>query len=165
MSDTPILPGDFLLVDQPNDSIARLVRFGQRLRYHGSDAIYAKWNHVALFVTEHTLIEANGRTVAFTSLENYQHLDTHIVHIGATAPDRAQAVKFAMSCLHDKYGWLTIASIAFSLVTGSRISVGLDGEEICSGLVARALERTDAIFPRDASHMTPADLAMYYGVR
>jgi hypothetical protein len=35
---------------------------------------------------------------------------------------------------------------------------------MCSALVARALERTSAIFPDEPAHRLPADLARYYGV-
>ena len=33
---------------------------------------------------------------------------------------------------------------------------------VCSGLVARALERTGSIFDRDSAHIAPADLAKYF---
>ena len=63
-----------------------------------------------------------------------------------------------------KYGWLTIASIALTVLTGSKFTFFVDGEFICSGFVARAMERTGAIFTRDPVHITPADLAKYYNV-
>jgi hypothetical protein len=54
-------------------------------------------------------------------------------------------------------------SIALSLLTGAKLSFGFNGQLICSGLVARALERTTAIFEDEPSHIMPAQLAKLYG--
>ena len=85
-----------------------------------------------------------------------------MVRTDAEPPDREEAVGFAISCKHQEYGYLTIASIGLSLLTGTKFQFGFDGEYICSGLVARAMERTKAIFKRESSHIMPADLAKYY---
>jgi len=61
-------------------------------------------------------------------------------------------------------GFLTIVSIGFGLLTGAKFTFDFEGQHICSGLVARALERTDAIFNRSPAHIMPADLAKYYQV-
>ena len=53
-------------------------------------------------------------------------------------------------------------SIALSMLTGSRLTFFIDGQFVCSGLVARALERTGSIFDRDSAHIAPADLAKYF---
>ncbi|MEK7534658.1 MAG: hypothetical protein AAB600_04965 [Patescibacteria group bacterium] len=82
----------------------------------------------------------------------------------ASEEDRKQAVYFAAYVLGQSYGWTNIVSIAISLVAGLKFSFGFDGQQICSGLVARALEKTWAIFHRSPSHITPADLAKYYQV-
>jgi hypothetical protein len=60
---------------------------------------------------------------------------------------------------------MNIVSIALSLITGGKFTFGFDGQAICSGLVARALERTNAIFNRDPEHIMPADLAKYFNVQ
>lgn len=57
-----------------------------------------------------------------------------------------------------------IISIAISLLFGGKFTFGFDGQFICSGLVARSLERTNAIFDRSPSHIMPADLAKYFRV-
>ena len=71
---------------------------------------------------------------------------------------------------------LTIAILGLTLLAGAKLTFFIDGEPawtsdcnsptafICSGLVARAMERTGAIFNRDPVHLTPADLAKYYEV-
>ena len=56
---------------------------------------------------------------------------------------------------------LSIASLGVTLLAGAKLTFFVDGEFICSGLVARAMERTGAIFNRDPVHITPADLATY----
>lgn len=159
-------PGDFILTHEDNDIFARLIHVGQGLRFRGADRPYARWNHAAIITDSlGTIIEALSSGVVFNHIDKYVPREYLVVHIDATPADRMEAVDFAVSCLHDRYGWQTIISIALSLLTGSKFSFGYDGQEICSGLVARSLERTAAIFPRDASHLMPADLARYYHVR
>ena len=62
-----------------------------------------------------------------------------------------------------KYGFVTLASLALTMLTGSKLTFFVDGRYICSGFVARAMERTGTLFDRDPVHITPADLAKYYG--
>jgi hypothetical protein len=66
----PPLPGDFILTHGP-DWISRLIRFGQGIRYRGSDRQYAYWNHAALIVGPDELIEALGHGVSRTTLSAY----------------------------------------------------------------------------------------------
>ena len=89
-----------------------------------------------------------------------------LVRLGDLADrrDREQVVAFADWCRGEKYDFVTIVSVAFTLLFGGKFDFGMDGETICSGLVARALERTNAIFDRTPSHMMPADLAWYFNV-
>jgi len=66
--------------------------------------------------------------------------------------------------LHGPYGAVQIASIAMSLITGGRLTVGMDGSEICSALVAKALRGADYWWEQegrmvDETYLTPADLA------
>ncbi len=60
------------------------------------------------------------------------------------------------------YSRLSTVSIALSMLTGSRLTFFIDGQFVCSGLVARARERTGSIFDRDSAHIAPADLAKYF---
>ena len=46
----------------------------------------------------------------------------------------------------------------------SRYELAIDGQLICSGLVARSLERTTAIFKHDPARIMPAELAEIYDV-
>ena len=157
-------PGDFILTHNATWS-AKLVQFGQKLRYRGAESKYARWNHTALIVdNQGSIIEALGRGISQSHISDYKPTEYYVVHIDATEADRQEAVAFARACLNQRYGWLTLVSIALSLLTGTKLSFGFDGQQICSGLVARALERTNAIFLPEASHIMPAFLAQYYEV-
>ncbi len=159
--------GDFVLT-RGHGIISWLIRFGQGLRYWGPERKYTYWNHTALFVDEHGgIVEALGRGVARNNISKYDPIDYHVVSLTAISDeDRDQEVEFADYCLekHQGYGFVTIASITLSLLTGMKLGFGIDGQEICSGLVSRALERTGAIFLQEPWHMMPADLAKRYQV-
>lgn len=160
-------PGDFILTHN-NGFLARLIRFGQSLRFWGKDRKYIRWNHAAMIVTgDGAIIEALGKGVVMNRLEKYTPTEYQLVSIDtivAAPADRSQVVAFARWALNEPYGFVTIISIALSLLTGCKFNFGFDGQCICSGLVARALERTNAIFERTPSHMTPADLAKKFNV-
>jgi hypothetical protein len=162
--DRPPEPGDFILT-HGLDWASALIRVGQRLRFHGQDSIYAYWNHAAQLIdTDLNLIEALGGGVERGNLEKYFGTDYHLIRIDADDEDRAEVVSFARSCVGAKYGYLSIVSLFFTCLTGGKFSFGIEGEHICSGLVARGQERTRAIFNRDPEHIMPADLAKYYRV-
>jgi hypothetical protein len=164
-------PGDFLLTHSDKWT-SKLIRFGQRLRIHGDDRKYTYWNHAALIVSDGGgLIEALGPGVSRTDLSKYLGTEYHLVRIGAGPEDRRQAVAFAEWAAGEpdgegrqRYGFLTVVSIAYTALTGGKFTFGIEGRAICSGLVARAMERTGAIFNRTPTHIMPADLAKYYTV-
>ena len=161
------VPGDFILT-HGRAWTSKLIRFGQRLRFRGHDAKYARWNHAAIFVDERgDLVEALGGGVQRRNISVYKPTEYTVVSIDAivqVAADRQQVVQFAEWSLGQPYGFLTIGSIAYGLLTGGTFTFGFDGQHISSGLVARALERTGAIFNRSPSHVMPADLAKYFQV-
>jgi hypothetical protein len=159
-------PGDFILT-HGSAFHSKLIRFGQDLRFRGSNRKYAWRNHAAVIVSDTgDLIEAIGAGVEKTHIDEYKPTEYHLVRLGSLADrrDRQQVVAFAGWTLGEKYGWLTIVSIALTLLFGGKFNFGIDGRTICSGLVARALERTSAIFDRTPSHIMPADLARYFKV-
>jgi uncharacterized protein YycO len=158
-------PGDFLLT-HAKGLTSSLIRFGQQLRYRGSQSGYAHWSHAAVFVSrDGEIVEAIESGVQQRNVSVYQNTEYHVIHLlDATDEDRAHAVAFAEHCLNDYYGYWTDFSLVFNLLTGTKFFFGVDGQLICSGLAARALERTGAIFGYDSWHMLPADLAEAYGV-
>lgn len=159
-------PGDFILT-HASGLACTLIRFGQALRFLGRNRPFAWWSHAALIVSvDGDLIEASGTGVQRSHLSKYAATDFQLVRLGtlASAGDRAQIARYAHWALGQDYGWLTIISISLSLLTGGAFTFGFDGQSICSGLVARALERSDIIFDRSPSHIMPADLARYFSV-
>jgi uncharacterized protein YycO len=158
-------PGDFLLTHGKSWT-SYLIRFGESLRYWGPRRKYTHWSHTAIFVNQDgDLIEALGGGVQKRNVAVYRDTEYHVVRlIDVPEEERENAVAFAQHCLEDHYGFFTIASLAVTLVSGSKFFFGVDGQMICSGLVARALERMGAIFQFDSWHMMPADLAEAFRV-
>jgi hypothetical protein len=157
-------PGDFILT-HGDAFFSRLIRFGERLRVHGDDRRFTWFNHAALVLDEKgTLAEALATGVVTSTADKYLPKDYVVVSSGATPDDVAEILAFAHWVLdtRHRYGKLTIVSIALTLLTGSKFTFFIDGEFVCSGFVARAMERTGVIFNRDPVHITPADLAKYY---
>ena len=157
-------PGDFILT-HGGEFFSRVIQFGQGLRFTGKDRPYTYWNHSALIVSaDGALIEALGPGIRRNTLKDYQGTQYTVVHIEASDEDRREMVAFAEHSLGGSYDWATIVSITLSLLTGLKLSFGFPGQLICSGLVARALERTTAIFDEEPSHVMPAELAKMFAV-
>jgi hypothetical protein len=157
-------PGDFLLVASKGFG-GFLIRVGQFLRFRGEDRKFVKWTHAALIVdTDGTLIEAVGSGVREASVKDYRKPDYLVVRIIASPENRAEIVAFARWALERraKYNRLATVSIGLSMLTGSKLAFYIEGRFVCSGLVARALERSDRIFDRDPAHIAPGDLVKYY---
>lgn len=161
-------PGDFILTHSAG-IYGGLIRFGEALRYWGTDKVFAHWSHAAIFVDEGgNIIEALGSGVQKRNISLYRGTEYVVVHLPpATAPlDRKEAVDFAEFCLKDAYGWLTIVNIGVCLLTGAKFSFGIDGQQICSALVARCLERIGEIFHEaEPWHIMPADLAKHFNIQ
>lgn len=156
------IPGDFVLVHSPM-FISKVIRFGQRLRFRGADRKFAYFNHAAVVVnTAGDLIEATGSGVRRNHITEYDAKEYVVVHTNLSSEDQAEMLNYIDSCLGDKYGFITIASIAISLLTGTKFNFGYEGHMICSGLVATGLERGPVIFDKDAVNIMPADLAKKY---
>lgn len=162
-------PGDFLLSHRRWHPFSMLIRIGQRLRIRGDDhRDYCHWSHAALVSDEAGgLIEMQEPGAVRGHLDDYVALDCVLVRVHASDDDRAQAVAFAEWCVLRRrvLGRAAFVSLGLSCLTGSTFTFFRDGSLVCSALVARAQERTGAIFNRDPNHIAPADLAKYYGVR
>jgi hypothetical protein len=161
---TAFARGDFVLVAGTHLN-SRLIRFGQKLRIHGADRAYVKWTHAALIVdTDGTLIEAVGAGVRRWHLDRYRGDDYVVVHIETSEENRDEVVRFGEWALARgaRYSRLSTVSLALTMLTGTKLTFFIDGQFVCSGLVASALERTGSIFDRDSAHIAPADLAKYF---
>jgi hypothetical protein len=173
----PFQPGDLLLV-RTNHFVSRLIRFGQRS--YGKDA--AQFNHCAVYIGNGEIVEALTNGVVRGYASKYPAKDTrvlsacprvpanvHMINTEYSPPPgvrpavefamRANARDFAISCVGEKYGFLTIFAIAVKVLTKGKIDFNLQGTSICSGLAARSLERLGYDFnPWDPAELTPAYL-------
>lgn len=171
------MPGDVVLTHNPHGVFPRLIGIGERRRYRPEhDRPFAWFTHAAVVVDpgpgtgEPRPVEALGTGTTFTPASRYEFRWFAYIDVGADADDRRQIVEFAQreTDLHGQYGTMQILSIAGSLLTGGRLTVGMDGSEICSALVAKALRGAGYWWERgpvghevvvDESYLTPADLA------
>jgi hypothetical protein len=163
------LKAGFIVLTHGDHWTSRMIRFGQRLRFRGQRNKFARWNHVALVLdADGNLGEALSDGVVRTNLSKYEGTDYHLVRVECAPADREQIGAFAAAVLDSPqrthYGWLTIASLFFTLGFGSKIMIGKVGTAICSGFASEALVRMGAIFPRPPAYMMPADLAEYFSV-
>ncbi len=162
---TEFEPGDFILVKTGYGFKGWLIKFGQKMRIHGADRKYVDWVHAALIVDrDGTLIEAVATGVREEPLDYYTGRHYEVFRIKASDENRAEAVEFARRVLENnaKYGMMEIISIGLSMLTGGKLTFFIDGQYVCSGLVASALERTGSHFNRSAVNITAADLAKYF---
>lgn len=143
-------PGNFI-VTHGSGFMDSMIRFFTRSR----------WNHAALVVSsDGTIIELLTRGIKKGSIHKYSPDDCYLVDIEMRDEDRKQAVDYAHFMLkkHEKYGFLTIATIALKIITRSRLVIKFDGTLICSEFVADALSEGGIIWEKDTSLITPADL-------
>lgn len=157
-------PGDILMV-RTNHFVSKLIRFGQR--GYGKDA--AQWNHVAIYIGNGEIVEALTSGIVRGYASKYPSSDVRKIAVKpcggglglgeAGTAMRMNAVTFAISCVGEKYGFLTIFGIACKVLTKGKIDINVQGTSICSGLAARSLERMGYDFnPYDPAELTPAYL-------
>ena len=152
-------PGDFILCHRKG-LVSWLIRLGERLKFRSG----SRWSHACFVETPDTVIEALTHGVKRTPLSDYHNIEYIIVRTDMGAMDALQAVRFAQSCLGQSYGWLDDIAIAIRfLIPGRGLWFGLNGTEICSGLVAQCLVRGWANFPVNPASMSPAELGEAYG--
>ena len=155
-------PGDFFLL-HGNKFASRLIQFGQRRRFSRREAY---WNHAGLFVSDKgDIVESLVHTgVTSDNIEKYKDLEYVVVHLHLQQNDKDQILRFADWAVGRKYGFLTDISLGLWCLFGGKFDFSIDGEMICSGFVAKALERAGYIFDRDSTRESPADLANHFYV-
>jgi hypothetical protein len=160
-------PGDFLVIHSESWH-NRLIQFAQGRAMRAEARRYAYWDHSAIVVSRcGELVESvSSLGVARSPARKYRNSDYHVVTIDASAEARRLAVQYAEWAADQgtRYGWWSIASIVSMMLSRGRFSFHVPGQETCSGLVARSLERAGALFRSAPSHIMPAELAFYYGV-
>jgi hypothetical protein len=163
-------PGDFSLhratatkgAGGATTTLGKLIQAGERTRYGNSD--YARWTHSALIVSaDGDICEALEKGVVRDNISKYRGTDYLIVHVTASDDQRRLACGFAETRVGDKYGVLNFIGLAIQSLFGWNLSLHMDGEFICSGLVSRATEKYIEAYPRSPENMMPGDLAFFWG--
>lgn len=148
-------PGDFV-VTHDNSIIDRLIQIATRSR----------WNHAALITSAAgDIAELVGPGNRRAHLSKYRKLEYFVVRLDDLSDeDRRQVVEYvdATVARHERYGYLTIATIVVKILTRARLVLKLDGMMICSEFVANALAHGGQVWDKDASLITPADLYNRY---
>jgi hypothetical protein len=165
------VPGDFSLHRATDTKgrggattpLGKLIQAGERARYGDSD--FARWTHSALIVSEDgDICEAIESGVAMVNIEKYRGSDYVVVHVSASPAQRELACGFAKTRVGDEYGIVNFVGLAFQALFGWTLSIHMDGQFICSGLVSRATEKYIDAYPRSPENMMPGDLAYFWNV-
>lgn len=164
-------PGDFALTHGEGQE-SKVIRWAQRIRFRGADRTYAYYNHALLFSgTDGEIIEAQPSGVMVRNISHYTAKQYTVVRVSEIADerDREQMVALARASVGEKFAWITMLSTGVHILTGGRFAFSMIGTTLCSGLVARCLEKCDLIQDRgycyDANQMMPADLAKLFDVK
>lgn len=177
--------GDVILVHSYAKLAPRLIGFGQRLHH---DPAFAYWTHAAVYVGKapiglpsedgyptgiEALIEAKGgEKVRYVPLAQYDARDYAAIRFqlerntysrAAEPWARGRAVEYLRSQLGGGYGYLTIVTLALWSLFGGRVTIGLSGANVCSGLAAQASMYLGEVYD-DPVTVSPADLAEKYGI-
>jgi hypothetical protein len=158
-------PADLILI-RSKTWLGKLIRFFERIRFRTEkDRPFAYWSHAALVVTSAGhLIEVVHTGVVLGKIENYRDQEYHYVYLDLSESDRSKAVRFAYSCLRQKYGRSGFLLLALSVLLGDRLKVPDRGQQGCVALIVRALQRAGVTFEHRPVDMTPADLAKRFDV-
>jgi hypothetical protein len=163
------VPGDFTLHrasatkgrQGATTTLGKLIQAGERVRFGNSD--FARWTHSTLIVSDGgDICEAIESGVALDNIEKYLGSDYMVVHMTASPQQRELACGFARTRVGDSYGIVNFIGLAFQALFGWTLSVHMDGQFICSGLVARATEKYIESYPRSPEDMMPGDLAYFW---
>jgi hypothetical protein len=119
-----------------------------------------------MFVTDDGQIIEAGWHVVQRHIECHDGESYCVVHLdGVADSDRSEMTAFMASRLGAPYGLLNVVSVGLTMLSGIPIVIAREGHPICSGLVARALERSSFTCPHEPLAMSPAHLARMFSVQ
>ncbi len=150
------LPGDVVLA-HTRGLFGWLVRFGT----------HSRWSHAALIeavgaTPEQTwVIQAEAKGVTRATLDQVAPGGYYVIVPAPKGLDRQRMVAWARTRVGEEYGYLTVLSIAITLVTPwfLRVDFRRQGSLICSALVALSLHAGGWLaHVGDFYQVSPADL-------
>jgi hypothetical protein len=171
--------GDIVLCKH-GGTIPHLIRFFQRAQVFGwwyaltsigreRDDI-ADFNHAAILSHvgadgDWLVIQAEAHGVGWGRLSTLG--DVVVVDSQLDSRGRDLALSFAQRAFGYKYGWFTIASIAWNIITPRIMDFHRNGTFICSALVAQCMLAGGYPLPIsiDLDQVSPAELAQVWRVR
>lgn len=158
-------PGDILLI-RGVGWLGWSIREYERICARGKDRAFVHWSHAAVVVGRRgQLVEVVPKGVVLNWIQNYRDQEYHYVPIEMSDPDRDSVVRYALSCVRQKYGRWTFVRLATAKLLGGRLRVPDRGQQGCVSLIVRALRRGGVTFDRAATDMSVVDLAKRFGVR
>lgn len=160
-------PGDFILSHR-HHLMANLISHAEKRRFRGLDAPYAHWSHAAVVVErDGALVEAESMGVVRSPISKYHDDEYHLIRLGQQLPPdrRARTVAYAQAQVGQAFGYLDLAGATLHLLFGWPLRWMRRNHQICSGLVARALQEGGLVPELDPTVTLPADLAKAFGVR
>ncbi len=157
-------PGDVILL-RHRDWLGLLIRVFARIRYHApEERPYTYWSHAALVLSSAGhLVEVNPRGVIVSHIRQYRDRDYHYIALDLPPAARQAAVRFALSCVRQKYSIRNFLLLAATIALGDRVRMPDSGHG-CVSLVARALQEAGILFDRKPTDMVPGDLARRFGI-
>lgn len=134
------------------------IRFGESRRY-GRGSREASVNHAFMVVDgSGGIIEAQGRGMVPATMTEYRTT----AHLLIRPPYQDDGCVRAVAAMRDmcgsSYGYLEIACLGLAFLTQTKLRFGVAGEHICSGAVARALDRGGLDMGDDEEWDSPADV-------
>jgi uncharacterized protein YycO len=152
--------GDFILTHRAG-IVPNLISVAERRRY-GAEG---HWTHCALVVDEDgALVEAEAMGVVRSPLSKYRPRQYRVVRSSAdmTESGRLRAVDYALAQVGKSFGFLVMLSLLAWLLTGARVRWVREDHQICSGLLAHALQLGGIELETDPTFTLPADLAQHF---
>ncbi|MGH7764010.1 MAG: hypothetical protein ACREOM_06295 [Candidatus Dormibacteraceae bacterium] len=159
--------GDFILAHRHN-LIGGLISQAQKRRFRGPDAVFAHWTHAAMVVgSDGALVEAETTGVKRSPISRYRDDEYHLVRLGSDfeGSARARAVDYSLRQVGQGFGFLEMFGAALYLLSGRPLRLVRGDHQICSGLVANALQAGGLGNSLDPALTLPADLAKLYEAR
>lgn len=156
---------DLILVATDNP-FARVIRFGERLRCHGDDRVFAKVTHAMVSLGDGSVVQMIGGGGTVTPLADYKHLSYAVVNTTFTSLGQLQAAcEVARWYTGIEYGWPSVVSDAIYMLTGIPIALTIGQSVVCSAM-ATATQRPLGLIPAKVDiAVLPSDLAQWYEVR
>ncbi len=162
----PVDTGD-LIFTRGNNWYSNAIRLGQMIEARKLSGPAREINHMALGKYGYIISEALGHGIVESHISKYDDYYYAVVHCELHDLDRLQILEYIGYCEYNQipYGWLTIGSLALSIVFGSRANIGINGTMICSGYACQGMIRAGHMYDKvDANFMTPHLAAVKYGV-